>query len=123
MYFNKLSIQCKFFPQIFNFPFAARQLHYPSVCVQVPRAPASQVSTPPSGVSYAIPYPKPIQYSATQLHYENMKHRCKMLDSENQRLMRVQNELIMDANRRVEVGDLIYRLLQIALKIICASMF
>ncbi|CAJ0588172.1 unnamed protein product [Cylicocyclus nassatus] len=81
----------------------SRQLHYPSVCVQVPRAPASQVSTPPSGVSYAIPFPKPIQYSATQLHYENMKHRCKMLDSENQRLMRVQNELITDANRRVEM--------------------
>ncbi|VDM77483.1 unnamed protein product, partial [Strongylus vulgaris] len=77
-------------------------LHYPTVCVQVPRAPASQVSAPPSGVSYAIPFPKPIQYSATQLHYENMKHRCKMLDSENQRLMRVQNELILDANRRVE---------------------
>ncbi|KHJ92946.1 hypothetical protein OESDEN_07152 [Oesophagostomum dentatum] len=69
----------------------------------VPRAPASQVSTPPSGVSYAVPYPKPIQYSATQLQYENMKHRCKMLDAENQRLMRVQNELIVDANRRVEV--------------------
>ncbi|KAL6743515.1 hypothetical protein Aduo_016544 [Ancylostoma duodenale] len=78
-------------------------LHYPTVCVQVPRAPASQVSTPPSGVSYAVPYPKPIQYSATQLHYENMKHRCKMLDAENQRLMRVQNELISDANRRVEM--------------------
>ncbi|ETN77343.1 hypothetical protein NECAME_11127 [Necator americanus] len=77
-------------------------LHYPTVCVQVPRAPASQLSSPPSGVSYAVPFPKPIQYSAAQLHYENMKHRCKMLDAENQRLMRVQNELISDANRRVE---------------------
>ncbi|VDM53586.1 unnamed protein product [Angiostrongylus costaricensis] len=44
-----------------------------------------------------------IQYSATQLQYENIKHRCKMLDNENQRLMRVQNELITDANRRVEM--------------------
>ncbi|KAK6758748.1 hypothetical protein RB195_016147 [Necator americanus] len=78
-------------------------LHYPTVCVQVPRAPASQLSSPPSGVSYAVPFPKPIQYSAAQLHYENMKHRCKMLDAENQRLMRVQNELISDANRRVEM--------------------
>ncbi|PIO67062.1 hypothetical protein TELCIR_11202 [Teladorsagia circumcincta] len=78
--------------------------HYPTVCVQIPpRASASSVSTPPGVVSYAVPYAKPIQYSASQLQYENMKHRCKMLDSENQRLMRLQHELVIDANRRVEM--------------------
>ncbi|PIO63786.1 hypothetical protein TELCIR_14602, partial [Teladorsagia circumcincta] len=78
--------------------------HYPTVCVQIPpRASASSVSTPPGVVSYAVPYAKPIQYSASQLQYENMKHRCKMLDSENQRLMRLQHELVTDANRRVEM--------------------
>ncbi|KJH50330.1 hypothetical protein DICVIV_03524 [Dictyocaulus viviparus] len=77
--------------------------HYPTVCVQVPHAPVTRVASPPHIVSYAIPYPKPVQYSAAQLQYENIKHRCKMLDAENQRLMRVQNELITDANRRVEM--------------------
>ncbi|KAK5982934.1 hypothetical protein GCK32_009778 [Trichostrongylus colubriformis] len=85
--------------------FLARpSLHYPTVCVQIPpRAPASSVLTPPGVVSYAVPYAKPIQYSASQLQCENMKHRCKMLDSENQRLMRLQHELVADANRRVEM--------------------
>ncbi|XGW05057.1 hypothetical protein V3C99_015883, partial [Haemonchus contortus] len=79
-------------------------LHYPTVCVQIPpRVPASSVSTPPGMVSYAVPYAKPIQYSASHLQYENMKHRCKMLDTENQRLMRLQQELVTDANRRVEM--------------------
>ncbi|VDL71169.1 unnamed protein product [Nippostrongylus brasiliensis] len=77
--------------------------HYPTVCVQIPpRAPAALVSAPPGVLSYAVPYPKPIQYSASQLQFENMKHRCKMLDEENQRLMRLQHELVTDANRRVE---------------------
>ncbi|WKY13894.1 hypothetical protein Q1695_004608 [Nippostrongylus brasiliensis] len=78
--------------------------HYPTVCVQIPpRAPAALVSAPPGVLSYAVPYPKPIQYSASQLQFENMKHRCKMLDEENQRLMRLQHELVTDANRRVEM--------------------
>lgn len=79
-------------------------LHYPTVCVQIPpRTPASSLSTPPGVVSYAVPYAKPTQYSASHLQYENMKHRCKMLDEENQRLMRLQNELVADANHRVEM--------------------
>ncbi|KAJ1368744.1 hypothetical protein KIN20_030011 [Parelaphostrongylus tenuis] len=53
--------------------------------------------------TYIPPSSCNIQYSATQLQYENIKHRCKMLDNENQRLMRIQNELITDANRRVEM--------------------
>lgn len=48
-----------------------------------------------------------VQYSNAQIQFEHLKHRCKMMDEENQRLMRLQNDLVMDANRRVEVGYLI----------------
>lgn len=45
-----------------------------------------------------------MQYSASKLQYEHMRHRCKMLDDENQKLMRMQSDVVNDANRRVQVS-------------------
>uniref|UniRef100_A0A1I7XKS8 CCDC92 domain-containing protein n=1 Tax=Heterorhabditis bacteriophora TaxID=37862 RepID=A0A1I7XKS8_HETBA len=80
-----------------------RSAHFPKVSVQVPHVNASRAFAPPTSVPYAVPFARPAQYSAVKIQFEHMKHRCKVLDAENQRLMQMQNDLITDANRRLEM--------------------
>ncbi|CAI4223991.1 unnamed protein product [Auanema sp. JU1783] len=65
--------------------------------------PTVSVVSPLAGSSPGATNQRPSSYSVTQLQYENMRHRCKMLDIENQRLMRRQNDVVEDANRRVQM--------------------
>ncbi|CAI2354105.1 unnamed protein product [Caenorhabditis sp. 36 PRJEB53466] len=81
-------------------------IRYPTVVVGNNSAVStpSSIITPQGTPSYAVPVARnQLQYSASKLQYEHMKHRCKMLDDENQKLMRMQSDVVNDANRRVQM--------------------
>ncbi|EGT46997.1 hypothetical protein CAEBREN_02019 [Caenorhabditis brenneri] len=80
-------------------------IRYPTVVVSNTSVLSSPSSlTPQATPSYAVPVSRnQMQYSASKLQYEHMRHRCKMLDDENQKLMRMQSDLVNDANRRVQM--------------------
>ncbi|CAB3397706.1 unnamed protein product [Caenorhabditis bovis] len=69
-------------------------IRYPTVVVK---------ETGNTSPSYAVPVPKKFQYSTSHLQYEHIRHRCKMLDEENQKLMKMQSDVVNDANRRVQM--------------------
>ncbi|CAO4380037.1 unnamed protein product [Caenorhabditis nigoni] len=80
-------------------------IRYPTVVVSNHSVISSPPSITPQGTpSYAVPVSRnQMQYSASKLQYEHMRHRCKMLDDENQKLMRMQSDVVNDANRRVQM--------------------
>ncbi|CCD64130.1 PAC-1 interacting and coiled-coil domain-containing protein 1 [Caenorhabditis elegans] len=80
-------------------------IRYPTVVVSKNSIATPSSSLTPQGTpSYAVPVSRnQMQYSASKLQYEHMRHRCKMLDDENQKLMRMQSDVVNDANRRVQM--------------------
>ncbi|CAI5451542.1 unnamed protein product [Caenorhabditis angaria] len=76
-------------------------IRYPTVVVNN----NSSLPGSPKSSAYAVPTPRNMnsQYSPIQLQYEHIRHRCKMLDEENQKLMKMQSDIVSDANRRVQM--------------------
>ncbi|CAD6193925.1 unnamed protein product [Caenorhabditis auriculariae] len=74
---------------------------YPRLLIKDPGSPQHSQST--RSDAYAVPHASSAKLSFSQLKYENIKHRCKMIEEENQRLLRFQSDVVNDANRRVEM--------------------
>ncbi|PAV61494.1 hypothetical protein WR25_11328 [Diploscapter pachys] len=82
----------------------ARPIVFPSVNVSVQHEKISSISPNTSPVPYAVPVTRSPNNHYSSIHllqFDHMRSRCRLLDEENQKLMRTQAHIVQDANRRV----------------------